>query len=277
VMAAAVVIGSIRWWILLAGAGIHIAASASLRPFAGALLLNNVLPTAVGGDALRVLVVGRKHGRLVGAAAATIVDRISAIVCLFAVAWVALILDPEAVPREVIVIFPWVTVGLLAVLVGAGLAAAGVRPLLHRLPSRLAAMLHNVAGMLRVWASPGMVAAASGLGILYQVTAVVALIFVGKTVGVDLPFALAAVSAAIVVVAILAPISIGGFGVREGGFVILLGQAGIAGADAAAISLLGAVVIMLSSAAVVAGSSLAIVVRRAPRPRTITRQAPRLP
>jgi hypothetical protein len=45
----------------------------------------------------------------------------------------------------------------------------------------------------------------------------------------------------------LVPISIGGFGVREAGFVILLGEAGISATDATLLSLLSAMVIVLAS------------------------------
>ena len=73
----------------------------------------------------------------------------------------------------------------------------------------------------------------------------IALILVGKTLGVDLPFALAAICAAIVIVATLIPVSIGGIGIREGGFVLLLGEVGVDAADATLISLLSAAVVLL--------------------------------
>jgi hypothetical protein len=49
----------------------------------------------------------------------------------------------------------------------------------------------------------------------------------------------------------LIPVSIGGLGVREGGFVLLLGQAEIGGAKATTVSLLSAGVILLAGAGVV--------------------------
>lgn len=275
VMGAAAVVGAIRWWILLEGAGIDLPASASLRPFAGSLLLNNVLPTSVGGDAVRVWVVGRERGRLVGAAAATIVDKVSAIVCLFVVAWAALAVDAGSVPRELVVALAWVSAGLVGALAVMSLAARGVRPMLHRLPVRVAGMLRDVAAMVRAWRSPTQVAGVLALGLVYQVGAVLALALVGKAVGIDLPFALAAVAAAIVVVAMLIPVSVGGLGLREGGFVLLLGQSGVSGADATAVSLLSAAVIIVGSAAVVAASGGASFLRRrSPRTRPVAREGP---
>ena len=58
------------------------------------------------------------------------------------------------------------------------------------------------------------------------------------------------VATPIVVLATLIPISVGGTGIREGGFVILLGQAGVDAAEATPVSLLSATTVLLSSPAV---------------------------
>ena len=78
-------VGALRWWLLLEGAGIHVPAWDAVRPFATSLMLNLVLPTAVAGDVVRTWVIGRDRGRLLGAAAATLVDKVTALTCLFLV------------------------------------------------------------------------------------------------------------------------------------------------------------------------------------------------
>lgn len=258
----AVVVGGVRWWIFLEGAEIDVSRWKAVKAFAASLVLNNVLPTSVGGDAVRAWLVGRESGRLLGAAAATVVDKVTALACLFLVGWIALAADAGSVPTSVIGVFVWVSVGLLAAFAVAALAAAGVRPVLHRLPHRLALMIREAWATLRAWAaSAKLVASVLFLGVTYQALAVLALILVGKTVGVELSFALASVSAAIVLVAMLIPVSIGGLGVREGGFVLLLGQADIGGAKATTISLLSAGVILLAGAAVVGVTAVRDVLR----------------
>jgi uncharacterized protein (TIRG00374 family) len=253
----AVVVGGVRWWILLEGADIDVSRLRAVRAFAASLVLNNVLPTSVGGDAVRAWLVGRESGRLLGAAAATIVDKVTSVACLFLVGWVALAADRGAVPGSVAGVFLWVSIGMLAAFVVAALAAAGVRPILHRLPQRLALMIREAWATLRAWAaSTKLVASVVVLGVAYQALVVLALMLVGKTVGVELSFALASISAAIVIVAMLIPVSIGGLGVREGGFVLLLGQADIGGAKATTVSLLSAGVILLAGAAVVGVTAL---------------------
>ena len=257
VMVVAVLVGALRWWLLLEGADIHVSAREAVRPFATSLMLNLLLPTAVAGDLVRTWVIGRDRGRLLGAAAATVVDKVTALACLFAVGWVAYILDRNAVPEPLVVVFAWVTAALVAVAMIAALAAAGVRPILHRLPDRFAVMARESWQMLKLWAgSTRLVASLAGLGVAYQVLAVTVLILAGKTLGVELPFALAAVCGAIVVLATVIPVSVGGFGIREGGFVLLLGEAGIDAADAMVISLLATAVVLLASAAVAGASYL---------------------
>jgi uncharacterized membrane protein YbhN (UPF0104 family) len=272
-MVVPVVLGALRWWLLLEGAGIHVPARDSVRPFAISFVLNLVLPTAIAGDALRTWVVGKESGRLLGAAAATVVDKLTALTCLFALAWAGYLVDRDAVPDSVIVVFAWLTVGLLAAFAIGALAAAGVRPILHRLPERLAVMARDSWRMVRVWmGSTKFVASVVALGFVYQALVVTVLILVGKALGLDLPFALAAVSAAVVLVATLIPVSVGGLGIREGGFVLLLGQAGIDAADATLLSLLSATAVLLSSAGV-AGATYFVDALRAGRANA--RPAPR--
>ena len=272
-VAVCAVVGAVRWRLLLHYADIDVTYRRAIRAFAASLLLNNVLPTSMGGDAARAWLVGRESGRLLRAAAATLADKATSVLCLFVVAWIAVAVDPETVPRSVVAVLFWVTAGLAAALVVAVLVAASVRPVVRRLPERLAAMIRETWEMLRIWGgSPRMIAGLFALGVLYQALAVATLVLVAKTVKVELSFALAAASGAIVVVAMLVPISIGGLGVREGGFVLLLGEAGIDGADATVVSLLGVASIVVAGAAVMALAAAADLRAPGAKARAVPRQ-----
>jgi hypothetical protein len=63
----------------------------------------------------------------------------------------------------------------------------------------------------------------------------------------DLSYALLAVSVALVLPMTLLPISIAGFGVREGGFALVLGEAAVSAADATLVSLIGVVMLAVAS------------------------------
>ena len=123
--------------------------------------------------------------------------------------------------------------------------------MVRRLPGRVASLIREMWTTIRIWGrSPRLITGLLGLGVLYQVLALLALVLVAWTVGVELSFALAAVVAPIVIMATLMPISVGGLGVREGAFVLLLGEAGIGGAQATVVSLLSAAAVLLAGAAV---------------------------
>lgn len=273
VMAAASIIGALRWGLLLDEADVDVPALRVVSAFAGALVLNNVLPTSFGGDAVRAWLVGKESGRLLRAATATIADKLTALACLYFVAWAALMLDLESVPNSLVRALAWVTLGLGAACGVVALAAAGVKPILRRLPEGLAAMIRDTWATLRTWArSVRTITSVLALGLAYQVLVVLVFLMVGKAVGLELSFALTAVSLAIVLVAMLIPISVGGLGVREGGFVLLLGEAGISGADATLLSLLSAAVVVLASSGVVVVAASWDAMRARERPRPLPRQ-----
>jgi len=271
-MALVGVVGGIRWQLLLREAEVEVSSVRAVRAVGASLFLNNVLPTSFGGDAARAWLVGRESGRMLRSAAATVVDKATLLGCLFVLAWLALAVDSD-VPGSLVRVLTWVTIGLAVAAVVAALTAAGVRPVVRRLPERLAAMIFEAWFTLRLWARSGrLMAWVLALGVLYQALAVLALVCVGKTVSVDLSFALAAVVAAVVVVAMLIPVSIGGLGVREGGFVLLLGEAGVDSADATVVSLLSAATILISSAAVVGITAAYDLRLREPKARPAPRQ-----
>lgn len=250
-MAASIVVGGVRWYLLLRAAAIGVPRRNAIRAFSLAFLLNSVLPTSVGGDAVRAWVVGRPTGRVVLAATSVVLDKATGLACLFVVAWATLLLDPSSVPHAVAVSLAWTTALFAAATAVAVAAAAGSARLARRLPARVRDASEQAWSALHGWArAPRLVLSVIALGIVYQLMAVLVLVLLAEAIGFDFPISLAAVTAAVVLVAMLLPISVGGFGVREAGFVVLLGEAGIGATDATLLSLLSVLVIVLASVAV---------------------------
>jgi glycosyltransferase 2 family protein len=248
-MAVGIVAAGIRWWLLLRAAAFSTSRRKAVRLFSLSVLLNSVLPTAVGGDAVRIWIVGRHSRRYVTATTSVLLDKVTAFASLFLVAGVALLADYSAVPSEVAMVFAWTTAVFAAGILAVAVALVASGRMRHRLPDRVRAAAGEVAVALRGWAhAQRLLLSVFALGVTYQVIAVGALVLLAESLGFSLAFSLAAVSAAVVVVAMLLPISIGGFGVREGGFVLLLGKAGIGATDATLLSLLSVLVLILASA-----------------------------
>src|SRR5207237_4553324 len=84
-------------------------------------------------------------------------------------------------------------------------------------------------------------------GLVFQGLVVLALWLLARAIGLTVPFSVLAVALPPVLIAATAPISIGGFGVREGMFVLLLRHAGVGPTDATVLSLLSAAAFALAS------------------------------
>jgi uncharacterized protein (TIRG00374 family) len=249
VTAVAIIIAGVRWWLLLHAAGIPTSRRNAVRLFSLSVLLNSVLPTAVGGDAVRIWIAGRESRRYVAVTTSVLLDKVTAMACLFVVAGIALLVDFSPVPGEVAVVFAWTAAVFAGGLLAAAVAAVASTRLRDRLPERVRMAAGQVAVALRgLVGEPRLLVWITALGISYQVLTIGALTLLAKSLGFELAYSLAAVSVAVVVVAMLIPVSIGGFGVREGGFVLLLGKAGIGATDATLLSLLSVLVLILGGA-----------------------------
>jgi uncharacterized membrane protein YbhN (UPF0104 family) len=194
--------------------------------------------------------VGRPSQRYVAATASVLLDKATALVCLFVVAWIALAADFSAVPHDLAGVLAWTTAICGVAILVAATATVASRRLQHHLPERVRIVARQVATTMRGWTrTPRLPLWVFALGIAYQLIAVGVLTLLAKSLGFHLSFSVAAVSAAVIVTAMLMPISIGGFGVREGGFVLLLGKAGIGATAATLLSLLSVLVLILASIA----------------------------
>jgi uncharacterized membrane protein YbhN (UPF0104 family) len=239
-LAGGLLVGAFRWQALLRGAAVESSPLSTLRAYLLGMLTNTFLPTGFGGDALRAVLVGRSRARLVRTVTSVVADRATALACLIAVAWIAVALDPGAVPVSLVV--------ALAILTAGGLAAGSLLVVLVR---RAGSGNRPRPGRLRAWAEEvrtvaatygrdvPLLAVTSVSGVAYQVLVVFSVLAVAQAIDVELSFAVVAVTLPLVLVLTLLPISIGGFGVREAAFVVLLGKAGVDASDAVLISLLG--------------------------------------
>jgi glycosyltransferase 2 family protein len=120
--------------------------------------------------------------------------------------------------------------------------------LAHRLPERARPWVAQVAAALRAYLDDRrLLAMVVVLGLAFQALIVLATWALAETLGLGLSLALLAVVIPLVLIATALPISIGGFGVREGSYVALLAGAGVSSADATLLSLLSAAAMALAS------------------------------
>lgn len=245
VVAGALVIAALRWRVFLRAGGVPASVPETLRAYGIGMFANNFLPTGFGGDAARALLI-RSVGASTGRAfASVIVDRVTALSCLLLLSWLALAIAPSDVPGSL--------VAVLAIASAAGVALAAAFFLVARRATRPdAGWLARQAGRAydygRAFAgSRSVIAITTVLGVVYQGVIVLASWILARSIDLDVSFVLLAVVTPLVIVATLMPISIAGFGVREGSYVALLSAAGVSAADATLLSLLNVAALAIAT------------------------------
>jgi glycosyltransferase 2 family protein len=222
-----------RWQRLLAAKGIHDRLSWLVRAYFVAYTGGQVLPTAVGGDAVRIYETSRRHQATGGPVAASVLlERALGGAATLTLAAVGFAL---AVGRYDVGAYLWVEGAfvvatlILAVL----LFSRRLRPLLARTVPLLRVVrverpvravyegIHsyrgNVALLIGVFA----------LTLVVQSVRVLAIWMAGKAVGVDLSPRPYYVMGPLLFLVLLVPFTVNGIAVREAFFVSFLGQLGI--------------------------------------------------
>jgi glycosyltransferase 2 family protein len=251
----AFLVGAVRWFLLVKGAGIEMPFRGTLRAYMIGMFSNNFLPSGFGGDAIRAVIVGRSRSRLPAAITSVLVDRVTSVACLVLIGWVAAALAPSAIPGTLVTGFAVVTaIGVVAtgiaslVLIG---SVRGAERNPHRVRRSFGEARDTLDGYTR---QPELLAWTIVLGVAFQLLTITASWLIAQSLGADVAFSLLAVAAPMVLLATVLPISIAGFGVREGSYVVLLGTAGVSHTDATLISLFTG--ISLAAASLVGGVAL---------------------
>jgi glycosyltransferase 2 family protein len=241
--AVAIMVGSVwpmawRWQRLLAAKGIHDRLAWLVRAYFVAYTGGQVLPTAVGGDAVRIFETSRRHpGHGGPVAASVLLERAlgGAATLVLAAIGFALAIGHYDVGAYLWVEGAFVVATLvLAVL----LFSRRLRPLLARTVPLLRALrlerpvrsvyegIHSYRGNVRL------LIGVFALTLAVQSVRVLAIWMAGKAVGVDLSPRPYYVMGPLLFLVLLVPFTVNGFAVRETFFVSFLGQLGV-GADEA--------------------------------------------
>ena len=108
--------------------------------------------------------------------------------------------------------------------------------------------------------APSVLVRTLAIGFVFQALVVLVAWLVARSISLGVPFAVVAASLAPVLIISALPISMDGFGVREGSYVVLLSYAGVGATDATVFSLLSAAAFALASLP----GAAALLLRRAP-------------
>jgi uncharacterized protein (TIRG00374 family) len=251
-----------RWQQLLAGRGIHDRLAWLARAYFTAYTAGQVLPTSIGGDAMRIFETSRRHpGHGGPIAGSVLLERALGGAATLALAAIGFVL---AIGRYDVGAYLWVELAFVVATVVLGVVLFSRRmrrplrrsvPLLRRLrvEKPLRAVYEGIHGYRdHPWLLLGVCVLTLGV----QAVRVLAIWLTARAVGVDLSPRVYYVMGPLLFLVMLVPFTVNGLAVREAFFVSFLGKLHV-GADAAfatgflffvvtiALSLPGAVILAL--------------------------------
>lgn len=234
-----------RWELIMRALGVSLDWLAGWRILMISLWFNQVLPSSVGGDAVRMWLLRQRGVQWPEAVKGVAADRFTALIGLIVLMVAGLPFLVSRVSNQAAIL----AIGGLTL---AGVAGTAVLLTLDRLPKRLVA--HPViASFVRFGALVRFLLLQSerrallfGLALLIHLVTAAACYALARGVGAQLSMADAGVLIPPVVLLTAVPISISGWGVREGAMVACLGLAGVPSEQALSVSLLlGAISVII--------------------------------
>ena len=244
VLVSALIVSTLKWERLVRFACGRLGFPALLRAYWIGNFLSNYLPSNIGGDVARVLVLRHAAG-VVPLAGSVLVERLTGVAALAVVSGACLLLRP--VEPWNLNLALWLLVGAIAVGVVLALAAGGYllrggKALLWRAPrlaGRIAAKLTRFGEAVGAYSSaPGELVVAGLWSILFYGVLVLFQFVVLHAVGSSITLVDAALVAPLVPLVSLLPITANGLGLTEGAFVLFYSQMGVPAEQAFAAAIL---------------------------------------
>jgi uncharacterized protein (TIRG00374 family) len=227
-----------RWQWLLRARGVEDRLGWLTRAYFVSYAAGQILPTSVGGDAVRIFETAKRHPGHGGTAAASVLlERALGGAATLALAAVGFLL---AIGEYDVGAYLWIEGVFIVGTVVAGVLVFSrrVRPLLSRFRPLLAAVrLDRLAGELysalhAYRRHAGLLVAVFGLTLAIQAVRVLSIWASGKAVGIDLSARPYYVMGPLLFLVMLIPFTINGFAVRESFFVSFLGNLGVSADEA---------------------------------------------
>jgi uncharacterized membrane protein YbhN (UPF0104 family) len=221
-------ISGLRWQLLARPLGFQGSVWQFTRLYFIGMFFNLFLPTSVGGDVIRAWHLGGRSE--ISAFLSVLVDRLSGLAVLLALAWVAVVLCPIPLPG-------WIIASVWCA-AGAGLAGVVLAPGLLAGASRFGKVGSLAERSLIYLRQPLLLMETTALSLLIQAGNVVLVWLVGQAVQAPVPAYYYWIMVPMVTLLTLAPVSLNGMGVREGATILFLTPLGVSQATALSLAIL---------------------------------------
>jgi uncharacterized membrane protein YbhN (UPF0104 family) len=230
-------LGLAKWQMMVNAGRSNLRWFAATQCYAAGLFANLCLPSIVGGDLLRAALAGKATGRPEAAVLGGLADRIGDLVSSGLLISMGGILAGGAV-------MGWRSqVAGLGLTISMGLGLASLPLIFQRrltfLPSRYRRLIaRSLIVLRRLRQNPQITLRALLISLLVQSGFVLLNAWIGRAIGIDVPLAVWFLTWPLAKVAALAPISLGGLGVRDATLAALLVSFGVPPALSLAASLI---------------------------------------
>jgi uncharacterized protein (TIRG00374 family) len=219
---------SLRWKILLAAQGVKAGWGRLFMFYFMAAFFNTVLPSTIGGDAVRVMETRSLAGSAAKSAMVVIVERLTGLLALMVIAAAALVIKAASHPGQAKATWLFLILGILGFMLLAVLASPRLAPRVLKLtarlfPVRLQGFLERAYEAVAVYyRHPQALLLSLAVSILFQLNMVVYYFLIAKALGQapqPLDFML---NIPVVIFLLMTVPAINGLGVRTTGFKELL-------------------------------------------------------
>ena len=231
-----IVVRAYRWRILLSALRMDASVANLTALYFIGTFFNNILPTGIGGDVVRVYELSKQSERPMDSIGTVLLDRGTGLLVLFLMALLTL-------PFSYQLITPYVTTAIVLLCLGswAGLGLIVRRDWLESWG--LLRMIRRITRFGELYESvyacgPRAIGGALGVSLVFNVLLIAVNYLIALSLNVEIPLRYFLLFIPIISFLLVLPISLSGLGVREGGYIYLFAQAGVSAPLALAMSLL---------------------------------------
>ncbi len=215
-----------------------------MRSYFKGSFFNQGLPTSIGGDAIRVLDVARTGHRKRDAFIGVFIDRILGLAGLLILNLAANYFLPELLPHN---LFLMINLIVLSGVIGF-VAFIYIHKIKYLYKGRLLNYIMRVSAQLnKILHNARSISFHLVIGVLIHLFSIINIYLIGQSVGLEYSVLTMAVIVPPVILLTLIPVSLAGWGIREGAMIGLFGLIGAVQANVLSMSIIYGIILIIAS------------------------------
>ena len=237
-----------KWQMFLESRGIQLSYRESLSYYYIGSFFNTMMPSSVGGDIIKSYKLGKKTDS-VGAFSSSIMDRMTGLLAVVSIASVAVVISYGILPRAALLAAVAVIsgfAGTVVILMKTSLVERFTTLLFSRWAT-IHAFLTKVISSVKGYRDKKLILAAMVISFLYHIMLILNNYLLSLALGMNIDIRYFFIFIPIAEILVSLPVSIQGFGVREGSYALLFSSIGAEYAAAFSLGFLDQIVKVITS------------------------------